>query len=395
MNMQYRDTGILLKILAVLLFLLAIYNHEGLYIPFGISYLLASSNPFRYRIVVNTGLIMHFVGFVESIVTFFLYFKFYLDSAPSFVYEICILLTFHLIAFSLLLKFYPSPYPLWMNLTAFLFPVTSNINWIEKHPGLMKRLSKGSIIGSILGLYYESRAFNIIQEEGFLGFSPQKDILSLAKRAGVKDGAKLIEIGSGLGGPLCAIAGEYKIYGVGIDLLKHNAENAKELAGRRNLGARLSFLQGNGLFLPFRDATFDFVFGSDAWCHVPDRMKMIAEASRVLKKGGVIFYYDWLDTGGLTDGFRFIYAFPPLETMDGYKEKLQKAGFEVITAEYDTEHYVNLVEGVKNNVYKNKGRIIEECGRELYDNWLIVVHYTLKMLYEKRLGHGLFIARKT
>lgn len=388
---RYKKTGVLLKIISIILLILAIYTHQPLYIPFGISCLIASRNPWRFRIVVNTVLILHFVVFIYTLFEYIILEISFSHQAPLYYF---INLIFHSLAFILLVKFYPSPYPVWMNVTAFLFSPESSINWIEEHTELMRWLSRGSIIGSILGLYYESRAFNIIQEEGFLGFSPSKDILMLAKKAGVRDGAKLLEIGSGLGGPLCTIASEYRLQAFGLDLLRHNTENAKELVYRRNLKERVFFIQGNGMHLPLKNSSIDFVFGSDAWCHVPDRLKMLNEASRVLKKDGVIFFYDWLDTGGVTEGFRFIYAFPPLETMDGYRDKLKRSGFEIITAEYDTEHYVNLVEKVKESVYKNKRRIIEECGRELYDNWLIVVHYTLKMLYEKKLGHGLFIARK-
>lgn len=392
---EYKKTGVLLKILSFSLLIIGIYDYQPLYIPFVISYFLASRNPWRYRIIINTGLILHFVVLIDTIFKYSLFYTSIPYTGPSYTHVFYIVnLIFNLLAFLLLAKYYPSPYPLWMNLTAFLFSTESNVEWIEKHPKFFNLLARKSIIGTILGLYYNSQSFNIIQEEGFLGFSPVKDILKLAKKAGVKDWTKLLEIGSGLGGPICAIAGEYRLRATGLDLLRHNTENAKALASRRNLSESVSFIQGNGMFLPFKDNSFDFVFGSDAWCHVPNRNKLVVEINRVLRKDGKVFFYDWLDTGGVSDGFRFIYAFPPLETMNGYKEKLNSAGFEIISAEYDTEHYINLVENVKGSVIKNKRRIIEECGRELYDNWLIVVNYTLKMLYEKKLGHGLFIARK-
>jgi len=375
---EYKGTAIVLAILAVGLFVLAFLDRMPILIPVALSYLFAVRNPWKNRIVVNTGFVVHICLIITEMAV----------RAGTYV------IIFNTISLLLLLVFYPSPYPVWMNVTAFLFSPESNVNWIERHPELFRWLSKGSIIGSILGLYYNSRSFSIIQEEGFLGFSPVKDILELASSAGVRDGATVLDTGSGLGGPLCAIAGEYRVRATGIDLLLHNAINASELARRRNLSHRVNFVQGNGMALPFRDSCFDFVFGSDAWVHVPDRDKLLMEAYRVLKPGGVIFFYDWLDTGGVTEGFRFIYAFPEIETMEGYKDKLKKNRFEILKAEFDTPHYVELVENVKKSVLKNKRKITDECGRELYDNWLIVVEYTLKMLYEKKLGHGFFIARK-
>lgn len=375
---KFRTTGIVLIVISFFLVILSSLDKEPQYIPFIAAYLLASKNPWRYRIVVNTGLLLHFI----------LILNYFFRSATTANLFLNVIFLF------LLLIYYPSPYPLWMNITAFLFSTESNVDWIEKHPRLFKWLSRYSIIGSILGLYYNSQSFNIIQEEGFLGFSPVKDILALAKRAGVMNGALLLEIGSGLGGPICAIAGEYKINAVGLDLLRHHTEYAQELARRRNLKERVNPVQGDGLYLPFRNDSFDFVFGSDAWVHIPDRALLLKEVARVLKRGGIAFFYDWLDTGGVSEGFRFIYAFPPLEKKESYLDKLKAAGFEIQSAEFDTEHYIEIVEKVKNSVLKNKRRIIEECGRELYDNWLIVVEYTLKMLFEKKLGHGFFIAKK-
>ncbi len=380
---EYKSTGLLLKLLSPFLLIIAIYDSQPLYVPFSISYVLASLNPWRHRIVVNIGLLLHFLSIANGIYTY--------SGGDTHQF---LLIPFHAVALLLLAKFYPTPYPLWMNITAFLFSTESNVEWIERHPHLFKTLSKNTIIGSILGLYYNSRAFNIILEEGFLGFSPVKDILDAAHSAGLRDGVRILEIGSGLGGPICAIAGEYHVQAVGLDFLLHNTMNAKDLAYRRNLSSRVSFINGDGMHLPFRDGTFDFVYGSDAWCHVPDRLLMLREASRVLRRDGRIFFYDWLDTGGISEGFRFIYAFPPLETIDSYKDKLKASQFEIIRAEYDTEHYLHLVENVNESVLKNKRRIIDECGRELYDNWLIVISYTLRMLYEKKLGHGLFIAKK-
>lgn len=348
-------------------------------IAFGAGFVVVAKNPFRYRVLVNVALIFNLLWIIR-----YLFFR-------GMIIEVIL---FHFLSFLLLVFFYPSSYPLWMNITAFLFSTESNVNFIERHPGLFRFFSKKSLIGSLSGLYYSSQSFNIILEQGFLGFSPAQDIIAIATNAGVTSGMRGLDIGSGLGGPACAISSELKVDVTGIDLLPWNVKRANELARKRGLGKRVRFVQGNGMSLPFRDNIFDFVFGSDAWCHVPKRGAMLSEIARVLKNGGSVFFYDWLDTGGVSEGFRFIYAFPPLETLEGYKEMLAGAGFKIMRAEYDTEHYVKHVEKVFESVKTNKRRIIEECGRELYDNWLIVVRYTLKMLYEKKLGHGVFIARK-
>jgi cyclopropane fatty-acyl-phospholipid synthase-like methyltransferase len=114
----------------------------------------------------------------------------------------------------------------------------------------------------------------------------------------------------------------------------------------------------------------------------------------VLKHGGTNFFHDWIRHRGDSECFRFIYAFPPLETMDSYSEKLRQAGFETVTAEMRNEAFREHVAGLRTTLRSSKRLMIDTCGRELYDNWDIVSRYTLKMIEEEKLGFGLFIARK-
>jgi ubiquinone/menaquinone biosynthesis C-methylase UbiE len=179
-----------------------------------------------------------------------------------------------------------------------------------------------------------------------------------------------------------------------VDLLTWNIERSRALAAARRLDGVCRFQQANALSLPFAENTFDYVFGSDAWCHVPEREKLLRECYRVLKPGGTIFYHDWIRYRGDSECFRFIYAFPPLETMDSYGEKLRQAGFEIVTAEMRNEAFREHVAGLCDTLRSRKRRMIDTCGRELYDNWDIVSRYTLKMIVEEKLGSGLFVARK-
>jgi 2-polyprenyl-6-hydroxyphenyl methylase / 3-demethylubiquinone-9 3-methyltransferase len=59
-------------------------------------------------------------------------------------------------------------------------------------------------------------------------------------------------------------------------------------------GLRISYEQGSGEAIPYRDDSFDIVFCCDVLEHVRDVPKVIAEISRVLKPGGV-FCYDTLN----------------------------------------------------------------------------------------------------
>lgn len=381
---KYRATQIVLWVLTGILFLNGYYNRSAALIAFACGYWIASKNPWRYRAVVNVGIIFHLLQTGLTIAGLF-------GEASSGSWVDIFL---HPIVAAFLIIYYPSPYPVSSNVLGFLCPKGWMVPWIDAHPKAFIRLSGRGIIGTVEGLYSNSDAFNVLQEEGFLGFSPSKYIIDTARKADVQSGGTLLDIGCGTGGPACTLAGEFGLQVTGVDLLPWNVERSRALAASRRLDGVCRFQQANALSLPFEENSFDYVFGSDAWCHVPERENLLKECHRVLKPGGTIFYHDWIQHRGDSECFRFIYAFPPLETMGSYSEKLRQAGFEIVTAEMRYEAFREHVAGLCLTLRSRKRLMIDTCGRELYDNWDIVSRYTLKMIKEEKLGSGLFIARK-
>ncbi|MBX3018415.1 MAG: bifunctional 2-polyprenyl-6-hydroxyphenol methylase/3-demethylubiquinol 3-O-methyltransferase UbiG [Bdellovibrionaceae bacterium] len=63
-----------------------------------------------------------------------------------------------------------------------------------------------------------------------------------------------------------------------------------EVAGRLTAG-RARLVEGDAYRLPFSDASFDAVTCMDFLEHVSEPAKVVAEAARVLKPGGVFFYH--------------------------------------------------------------------------------------------------------
>ncbi|MDA8137043.1 MAG: methyltransferase domain-containing protein [Desulfobacteraceae bacterium] len=381
---DYRTMGITLRILAVVMFASGLYNHFPFFAAIGCGYWLAAGNPWRYRIMINVGIILHSLQFARAI---------YCLASAGLTVPYFELLASPVMVFALI-KYYPSPYPVSSNLLGFLFPVAWTVPVIDAFPELFKKLAGKGIVGTVEGLYFNSDAFNIVQEEGFLGFTPTRDIVETAKNAEVRSGGKLLDVGCGIGGPACLLAAEFGLNVTGVDLLEWNVAAASSLAARRGISDQCRFVQSNALSLPFDDGDFDYVFGMDAWCHIPGRDKLLRECHRVMKKGGTILFHDWTMNKRDSEGFRFIYAFPPLETVDSYSEKLRAAGFEVLHAQARNEAFRRHVATLRDTLRANKRRMIDTCGRELYDNWDLVSAYTLKMIETERLGSGLFIARK-
>ncbi len=80
----------------------------------------------------------------------------------------------------------------------------------------------------------------------------------------------------------CGTGGQNKIFGpsIGMDISFENIRFSKE-AGCRGIVADMEFL-------PFKDSTFDVVYGFGILHHLNDIKKGVSEAVRVLRKGGHI-----------------------------------------------------------------------------------------------------------
>ena len=73
---------------------------------------------------------------------------------------------------------------------------------------------------------------------------------------------------------------------VGIDIDANAIQFARSTFRRPNL----EFIFQDGLYLDFRDDTFDLVVCVHVYEHVPDAVRLLAEVHRVLRPGGVCYF---------------------------------------------------------------------------------------------------------
>jgi sarcosine/dimethylglycine N-methyltransferase len=114
----------------------------------------------------------------------------------------------------------------------------------------------------------------------------------LAKLAGVQAGWKVLDAGSGLGGPSRQLAKLYGCHVEGIDLTPAFVEVAELLAEQVGVMDRLSYMVGDVTALPFEAARFDLVWCEHVAMNIADRTGLYREFRRVLKPGGLLAFYD-------------------------------------------------------------------------------------------------------
>jgi ubiquinone/menaquinone biosynthesis C-methylase UbiE len=114
----------------------------------------------------------------------------------------------------------------------------------------------------------------------------------LAALAGVVRAMKVLDAGSGLGGPSRYLATEQGCEVVGVDLSPAFVAIATMLAERAGVNDRVRYQVGNVAELAFDDANFDLVWSEHVMMNLPDRVPAYRGFHRVLKSDGRFAFYE-------------------------------------------------------------------------------------------------------
>ena len=150
---------------------------------------------------------------------------------------------------------------------------------------------------------------------------------------------RVLDLGSGIGGPARTLASKIGCTVTGLDLVADYCRAAQRLSWLTGLDDRVRFVCGSALAAPFADGSFDVLWTQHAAMNIADKPALYAEAFRVLRPGGRFVVYDVLQAEGGDVHYPVPWANDPstsfLATPEEMRELLTAAGFE-ITSEVDS-----------------------------------------------------------
>jgi SAM-dependent methyltransferase len=247
-------------------------------------------------------------------------------------------------------------------------------------------------------LYREVRLETYGEDFGQTSWVTTEESHEIPRLLGLTSGCSVLEIGCGSGGYALHLAETYGCDIVGLDLNAEGIRNANALAEQKKL-ALCRFQECDASQpLPFADESFDAVFSNDVLCHVPGRLGVLREISRILKAGGRLLFSDALIVGGMVSHEEIAmrsaigrYFFSP----PGENEKLlERAGLQLICARDTTESAAGISLLWRDARGKRKAEFMAVEGEPNFSGLQRFLDCVHKLSSERRLLRFLYVARK-
>ena len=121
---------------------------------------------------------------------------------------------------------------------------------------------------------------------GQLDFWSATEIKEFGQLLGFECKSLVLDIGSGLGGPICYLSRTYGCNAIGVDACLQNVEISKERARSLKLEQKISFLFGDIINFDFESEKFDFIISIDSIVHIRNRKKLLEKCYNWLKPNG-------------------------------------------------------------------------------------------------------------
>jgi ubiquinone/menaquinone biosynthesis C-methylase UbiE len=157
---------------------------------------------------------------------------------------------------------------------------------------------------------------------------------AFARQLGLQAGMRLLDIGSGLGGPARYFARHHGCDVTGIDLTDEFVTVARSLSRRLGLEGKVRFENGSGTAMPFAAASFDAATLIHVGMNIADKRQLFSEVKRVLVPGGVFGIYDQMREAPGDPTFPVPWATTQeasfVDEPETYRRLLTDAGFEII-----------------------------------------------------------------
>ena len=232
--------------------------------------------------------------------------------------------------------------------------------------------------------------------EGFQSPGGLDAVKGFCKRLRMRQGMKILEVGSGLGGSAFYLAETFGAEVLGLDVSAQMVALSTERAAEKGL-SNVSFRRGDIRTSDLETGTFDLVWTRDCILYVPQKELVWSNIRATLKPGGQLFVTDFCRGGGpLSDEFETYiedcqYYLPAL---DEYVRTLETAGFAKVRMEDITMAFMEGLRQEQERLVDDRENFLRAFDESDYG--YLIDRWDKKIRFCERgdLKWGLFVAMR-
>jgi phosphoethanolamine N-methyltransferase len=197
----------------------------------------------------------------------------------------------------------------------------------------------------------------------------------------LRPGARVLDVGSGIGGAAFHLARTYGVSVTGIDLSPEMVALAHERSRQAGAPENVSFVLGDILTMPFEDR-FDIIWSRDALMHIPDKPRLFSRLHELLVPGGQLVITDYARGPRAVSPEFQAYAEKTgyhLTDPARYGKLLEEAGFIGVEVEDATDRFVDILTREPARLESNRSGFLASFSEEdlnyLVDRWAMKVRF--------------------
>ncbi|MEV0698363.1 methyltransferase domain-containing protein [Saccharopolyspora sp. NPDC050389] len=221
----------------------------------------------------------------------------------------------------------------------------------------------------------------------------------MIEKLAVEPGQSVLDIGCGIGEPAVRLARARNVDVVGVNVSRQQLAAATERAAAEGLQDRVRFEFADALDLPFPPESFDAAWLFESLLHMPDRLRALSQAARVLRPGGRLAVADFIRRGPDLDEQTAVeerlagFHISEMPTLEDYAETVAEAGLVMVEAiDVSDRSWRQTLAAVQDNVARLPHTFADPPGEE--DYWANARAALPRIADGSALGYAVFVAAK-
>lgn len=218
------------------------------------------------------------------------------------------------------------------------------------------------------------------------------------KKLNIDSSMKILEIGSGLGGPARYITNKTRAKIYALELQCDQNKIASNLTKRCGLDKKIKHICGDILTYNWGEKKFNSIVSWLTLFHIYEHNKLLQKCFNLLSPGGYFYAEDLIrqqpfTNNELSELSTELYAnyLPDLKT---YEFELEKNGFELIYYKDMTNEWTNFTKDRKESYKKQRGRHIKVHGIDVFNSLNSFYTFIDRYFSNGKLGGVRVIAKK-